>query len=100
MGQISANSVCMDFTFIIPSVLLVLNIKRLDEGAVAGLLLLLSRKRKSEKGQHQLLILSTTDICKLLIKKNLSVSVTLTSLRLQSQATYQLSIISMGPAPD
>ena len=41
----------MDFTFIIPSDLLVLNIKRLDEGAVAGLLLLY-RKRKSEKGHH------------------------------------------------
>ena len=56
---------------------------------------------KIRKGTtYQFLILSTTDICKLLIKKNLSVSVTLTSLRLQSQATYQLSIISMGPAPD
>ena len=98
MGQISANSVCMDFTFIIPSVLLVLNIKRLDEGAVAGLLLL-SFKRENLK-RDNILILSTTDICKLLTKKNLSVSVTLTSLRLQSQATYQLSIISMGPAPD
>ena len=50
--------------------------------------------------RDKILILSTTDICKLLTKKNLSVSVTLTSLRLQSQATYQLSIISMGPAPD
>ena len=49
---------------------------------------------------YQLLILSTTDICKLSIKRNLFVSVTLTLLRLQSQATYQLSIISMGPAPD
>ena len=58
-------------------------------------------KEKIWKGTtYQLLILSTTDVCKLLTKKNLSVSVTLTSLRLQSQATYQLSIISMGPAPD
>ena len=64
--------------------------------------LLVSSSSPVKEGQKRdnILILSTTDICKLLIKKNLSVSVTLTSLRLQSQATYQLSIISMGPAPD